>query len=453
MEKINITSRFPCAVWLFVIPHIVLFSHIINKNLQGGKIIIASASILAFYLWMKINIVPYKRNKDVSLRINILIGGKRLSLYGIYYIIIHSVFYIFFNSVFSRFSVPTHIITIDAVVVGLGAVLLLYNGIMRILCTSKWLNVIRRVLCFLLLPIPIVHLFILGYLCKQAKYEYDYECYKKNENDYTVTSDKCKTKYPIVLIHGVGFRDLKYFNYWGRIPKVLKINGADCYYGNQEAWGTIEYNAQQIKEKILEILKDTGCKKVNIIAHSKGGLDSRYMISALDMGEYVASLTTICSPHRGCKYIDFLFRIIPEGMFKFISEKANKYFGKLGDKKPDFAAASRQFTTEFAKEFNVNITDVDGVYYQSYASIMTNCFSDFILTFPYLLAKPNDGKTDGLVSPKSAKWGEFKGIISNKHMRGISHGDIIDLRRDDYRGFDVKAKFIDIVEDLKNMGY
>ena len=38
-------------------------------------------------------------------------------------------------------------------------------------------------------------------------------------------------------------------------------------------------------------------------------------------------------------------------------------------------------------------------------------------------------------------------------MRGISHGDIIDLRRDDYKGFDVIEKYVEIVAELKNMGY
>jgi len=30
--------------------------------------------------------------------------------------------------------------------------------------------------------------------------------------------NKCQTKYPIVLIHGAGFRDRKLLNYWGRSP-------------------------------------------------------------------------------------------------------------------------------------------------------------------------------------------------------------------------------------------
>ena len=35
-----------------------------------------------------------------------------------------------------------------------------------------------------------------------------------------MADDSCKTRYPIVLIHGAGFRDLKWPVYWGRIPKA-----------------------------------------------------------------------------------------------------------------------------------------------------------------------------------------------------------------------------------------
>ena len=29
------------------------------------------------------------------------------------------------------------------------------------------------------------------------------------------------------MVHGVFFRDFRYFNYWGRIPKELKRHGAE----------------------------------------------------------------------------------------------------------------------------------------------------------------------------------------------------------------------------------
>ncbi|RAZ33893.1 triacylglycerol lipase, partial [Klebsiella oxytoca] len=42
----------------------------------------------------------------------------------------------------------------------------------------------------------------------------------------------CATKYPVLMVHGVFFRDFRYFNYWGRIPRALEANGARIFYGN-----------------------------------------------------------------------------------------------------------------------------------------------------------------------------------------------------------------------------
>ena len=265
-------------------------------------------------------------------------------------------------------------------------------------------------------------------------------------------SDRCKTKYPIVLIHGTGFRDYRYFNYWGRIPKALKAEGADIYYGYQDCWGTIEYNAGIIKNNVLDIILKTGSEKVNLIAHSKGGLEARYMICEFGMEQYISSLTTISTPHHGSKTID-KFYYYPTFLYKFIAFFVDLYFKILGDKRPDFYTASRQLSTCFCEKFNKKITTSEHIYYQSYASIMKNSFSDIFMVIPHFVVKLIEGDNDGLVTPNSAKWGKFKGLISGKTKRGISHADIVDFRRTNYSGIDIRDVYIDIVEDLKNNGF
>ena len=160
--------------------------------------------------------------------------------------------------------------------------------------------------------------------------EYDFECYKQSVRSVRAESDMCRTRYPLLLVHGVGFRDLRYFNYWGRIPRELARYGAAVYYGNQEAFATVAYNAGDIRKKIEGIVEETGCGKVNIIAHSKGGLDSRYAISNLGAAPMVASLTTINTPHRGCRFVDYACRL-PEGLYRFIAGCFDRWFGRFGD--------------------------------------------------------------------------------------------------------------------------
>lgn len=116
----------------------------------------------------------------------------------------------------------------------------------------------------------------------------------------------CSTKYPILMVHGVFFRDFEHLNYWGRIPAELEANGAVICYGNHNSAAAVRDSAKELAERIHQIVIKTGCEKVNVIAHSKGGLDMRSAIALTDIAPYVASLTTINTPHRGCQFADYL---------------------------------------------------------------------------------------------------------------------------------------------------
>lgn len=66
----------------------------------------------------------------------------------------------------------------------------------------------------------------------------------------------CSTKYPILLVHGVFFRDFKHFNYWGRIPRTLESRGAKIYYGEHQSALAIENNVSKIYNTALKELGD-----------------------------------------------------------------------------------------------------------------------------------------------------------------------------------------------------
>jgi triacylglycerol lipase len=261
------------------------------------------------------------------------------------------------------------------------------------------------------------------------------------------------TKYPILLVHGTGFRDDNpVYNYWGRVPKALIADGAALFYGRQDAWGTIENNANTLKDCLNKIIEETKCDKVNIIAHSKGGLEARYMISSLGMDEYVATLTTISTPHYGSYTIDFVCKV-PSFILSFIAIFVNLLHRILGDNRPDFKRAVYQFSTKECKKFNEKNVNSENVYYQSYSGEMRNAFSDLLFFFTFLIVHLFEGKNDGLVTVKSAVWGTDKGIISNSKNRGVSHSDLIDLWRMNLSGFDIRKIYINILQDLKAKGY
>lgn len=88
-----------------------------------------------------------------------------------------------------------------------------------------------------------------------------------------------QNKIPCVACARCVFRDSAYFNYWGRVPAELIANGAEIYYGNHESAASVDDSAKEIAERIKQIVAETGCEKLNIIAHSKGGLDCRKAIA------------------------------------------------------------------------------------------------------------------------------------------------------------------------------
>ena len=126
---------------------------------------------------------------------------------------------------------------------------------------------------------------------------------------------------------------------------------------------------------------------------------------------------------------------------------------KLGDTNPDFMAAVHDLTSTNCASFNEEVKNVPGIYYQSFGSKLNRPSSGrFPLNLSYLLVKRFDGPNDGLVGEKSFAWGEDYQFLTVKGKRGISHGDVIDLNREDIPGFDVREFYVQLVSKLKERG-
>ena len=206
--------------------------------------------------------------------------------------------------------------------------------------------------------------------------------------------------------------------------------------------------------RIRQILAETGCEKVNIIAHSKGGLDSRAAITRQGMAPYVASLTTVNTPHRGCIFAEYLLEKIPAAARQKIADTYNAALKRLGDERPDFLAAVTDLTASACEKRNAVTPDAPGVFYQS---VMSYCrraqHGKFPLNMTYPIVKHFDGLNDGLVAVDSARWGERFTLLEPKGKRGISHGDVVDLNRENIPGFDVREFYVSLAADLKRRGF
>ncbi len=386
--------------------------------------------------------------KGLNARLQILAGGYELILLSIYALAAELGVILllrrFYRLSFAHIAVACLVLMLHYL-----------NGFWRTAFCSAQLGAGRRVVMFFFWWLFPVNLILFYKWCAVVRREL-LAAKNKYLLDLTrVENAVCRTRYPVVMVHGIFFRDWQYMNYWGRIPKALKRNGAAVYYGHQQSSLAVADSAAELKGEIEKVLAETGAEKVNIVAHSKGGLDSRYAISRLGLADRVASLTTVNTPHRGCQFADALLGSLPKWLIHYVAARYNTLFRVLGDQAPDFLAGVTDLTAAACAKFNEKVPDAPGVYYQSVMSKMSSHRSSFFpLSLSYFLVKKYEGENDGLVSVSSAPWGNNLGLLQlGKGGKGISHADMIDLTHHDIKGFDACEFYVKLFEGLKKNGF
>ncbi|KAK7612157.1 triacylglycerol lipase [Phyllosticta paracitricarpa] len=240
-----------------------------------------------------------------------------------------------------------------------------------------------------------------------------------------------KPKHPIVLAHGLlGFDELRLagqyapgIQYWRGIREALEARDIRVITASVSPSGSIEARAAMLSERIrsaLALAPDQPSQQhqpqsVNIIAHSMGGLDARYMISRLQpSGIAVKSLATIATPHRGSAFADYVMGEIGEANLPRIYGLMER----LGFETGAFAQLTRKYVCE---EFNPKTQDLEGTRYFSYgASLEPTRWSVFKPSHDVIKKMEEGAPNDGLVSVESSKWGTYKGTLL-----GVSHLDLI----------------------------
>lgn len=328
-----------------------------------------------------------------------------------------------------------------------------WHGIFCVYCTSVQMGIRYRLWGLFCGVIPVVNVIMLLHILRIVRREIRVETEKERLNEGRHEEQLCKTRYPILMVHGFFFRDSRLINYWGRIPKELERNGAVIYYGEHQSAAAVAESAQEIAERVQDILRKTGAEKVNIIAHSKGGLDCRYAMAKLGMAPYVASITTVNTPHRGCLFADNLLHKVSGKVQERVAFAYNSLYKRLGDHQPDFLAAARDLTASGCQRF-ADMPAPEGVFCQSVGSVMEKAKrGKFPLNVTYRYVKRFDGPNDGLVAETSFSWGEKYTLLTTKSKRGISHGDMMDLNRENLPDFDVREFYVQLVADLKQRGF
>lgn len=236
-----------------------------------------------------------------------------------------------------------------------------------------------------------------------------------------------KTKYPIVLAHGLGGFDSLFgvLDYWYGLESALESQGATVFVAEVSQLNDTRVRGEQLLAQVQQILAITGKSKVNLIGHSHGGLDVRYVASVRP--DLVASVSTVASPHKGAALADWLRARVQNGSFTedvlgFFANSLGVVLGLLtGSSNPqDAVAALDALTTAGLSSFNAShpqgvpttacghgASSVAGVRYYSWSGtgILTNLLdvSDAPLGITSLVYPEAN---DGLVGKCSSHLGQ-----------------------------------------------
>jgi len=239
-------------------------------------------------------------------------------------------------------------------------------------------------------------------------------------------------RYPVVLAHGFfGFDEIRIggasHGYFRGVRERLERDGWTVHSASVAKTASIAARAAEL----AEFVRAVPGRRVNVVAHSMGGLDARYAISELGLGGRVASLTTVGTPHLGTPLAD------------------------AGARAPLLAALARvgmevdaihDLTTERMAEFNRAVPDAPGVAYGSVvgAARRKRDVNPLLLpTFVWLAER--DGPSDGVVPARSQRWGEVLREIEADHWAQIGWAGS--------RRFDAAEFYAELLRELRGRGF
>jgi len=206
----------------------------------------------------------------------------------------------------------------------------------------------------------------------------------------------------IVFVHGfLGFSEIPLpwwpIRYFRHARACLAERGLTASFPALPPAGSIEARARAL----AEFLGTLSAPRIHLIAHSMGGLDSRYVAHALDAQQRIRNLITIGTPHRGTPVASWFFErrgVVP-------------WLGRTWLRK-----ALRDLTPAACEAFNREVKDRANVRYLSFAGARPVAEMPALLRPWSRLLRDRAGENDGLVPAASTVWGEVGGTVRSDHL-------------------------------------
>ncbi|HUJ63674.1 MAG TPA: alpha/beta fold hydrolase [Kofleriaceae bacterium] len=215
---------------------------------------------------------------------------------------------------------------------------------------------------------------------------------------------------PVVLVHGlfgfdrIGPRGVG-LHYFRGIAAQLEALGCHAHAVRLPAAASVPERAQILADRIAALPHD----RVDIIAHSLGGLDARYALARLGLDRRVRALVTVGTPHRGTPLAD-LATDGPLGL-------ARRAIASLGMP----LAALDWLSTAALERFNREVLDAPGVRYGCVVGGIRDAATPVPLPLvpAHAYLRRVAGANDGLVPIASQFWGETLAEIEADHFAQV----------------------------------
>lgn len=244
---------------------------------------------------------------------------------------------------------------------------------------------------------------------------------------------------PLVLVHGLdGFDEIGPIAYFHGVADALRADGVDVRVPALDP-----YNSSEVRGAQLLAFVDAIGAPVDLVCHSQGGLDCRYVAS--EAPRLVGAVVTIASPHRGTPLADIAIEAV-DGPAEDAMHAMLELLGAAisGSPDQDAEAALVDLSTAGAAAFAARHPDAPGVAYFSLtgqSGLTTgdgDCQPDAPAPFVTRWTDPDpmdlvldasalilDGALDGadahdgLVPVASSRWGTFLGCLPADHFDQI----------------------------------
>ncbi|MFB6263393.1 MAG: lipase family alpha/beta hydrolase [Bradymonadaceae bacterium] len=254
--------------------------------------------------------------------------------------------------------------------------------------------------------------------------------------------------YPVVLAHGMGgfehLTEADQLSYFYEVERALERAGETVFVTEVAPFASSKRRGEQLLRQIEKIVGGHPADRVNVIAHSQGGIDARY--AAHERPDLIASVVTISSPNRGVVLADVVLGLIDYPLLREVVDGLIRIFGAPVYEKAGADATLieplREISTDAMEKFNGKYHNRDGVWYGSIAGRSDGHLGrkvcdpfdspPFVRKWrwtrdpvdPLFRATERlaDGigaddryPNDGLVRVSEAKWGHFLGCIPADH--------------------------------------